>query len=165
MHILKLILCSKPIVRITKDCSMVNHITERVILTTKPYIDCCYYSKHSTGYLLLKKAAQSVRRLLENLMSSNLMDYPGPGFGFAQTNWPCHFLRYLGLDRVLIHLPLHQSYFAGFALPSSWPTPVREVRHDRGGRYCVLYSVHKGAPVQQDSVSQYTVSETCGCIY
>jgi hypothetical protein len=50
---------------------------------------------------------------------------------------------------VAIHHPPPQNCYAGSST-SSWPSPVRGVRHGRDARYCALYSAHKGVPVQRE---------------
>lgn len=48
-----------------------------------------------------------------------------------------------------IHHPPPQNCYAGSST-SSWPSPVRGVRHGRDARYCALYSAHKGVPVRRE---------------
>lgn len=78
--------------------------------------------------------------------------YPVIDPELAQTNcsFRCQHLHSIYL--AVVHPPPPQNCCV-LSSTSSWPTPVREARHGRGGRYCALYSVHMGVPVQQKNVS------------
>ena len=90
---------------------------------------------------------------------------PGPGLVPAQTNCPYRPLLSLGFVQVVSHLPPPLNCYAGSSLPSSWLPPVRGAHRGKDVQYFVLYSAHRGVPVQHRGVSQRALSMTSSCIY
>ena len=72
--------------------------------------------------------------------------------GIDQRNYSIHYQHWPVSDLAVFHPHPAQTWYFGFAT-SSWPIPVRGIHHDKGVRYCVLYSVHTGVPVQRKNVS------------
>ena len=78
---------------------------------------------------------------------------PEPAPGSGRTKYPSHHsLLSPGFVQAVSHLPLPLNCYADFSSPSSWPPPVRGARRGKDGQYFVLYSAHRGVPVQQKAL-------------